>query len=147
MFWGQRWMPEAILKDHDSNHAKCATNVAKVAARGCLWKYIGALKGLLGRPWAQFARHCGGCGLYFERFVWKSVILLISMPLCSRIATCVRLGDQVGATWPQKSRPSGPRMPRTGKREEPGQSSQTVGARSSVGVMEITGNCRASAQL
>ena len=64
-FGVQRWMPEATLKDHGSSRAKCSENVAKIAARGCLWEDTGALKGDLGRPWAQFARHFGGCGWYF----------------------------------------------------------------------------------
>ena len=64
-FWAQRWMPQATLKDHGSSHAKCFENVAKNAARGCLWEDIGLPKSLLGRPWAQFARHFGGCGWYF----------------------------------------------------------------------------------
>ena len=64
-FWAQRWMPEATLKDHGSSHAKCSENVGKIAVRGRLWEHIEALKGLLGRPWAQFARHFGVCGWYF----------------------------------------------------------------------------------
>ena len=54
-------MPEASVKDHGSSHAKDCKNVAKMDARGRLWEHIGALKGLLRRPWAQFARHFGGC--------------------------------------------------------------------------------------
>ena len=61
------------------------------------------------------------------------------MPLSSRIATFVRLGDQVGATWPQKSRPSGPKWLRTGKSEGPGQSSQTGRCGLAVRVMETAG--------
>ena len=64
-FWAQRWMPEATLKYHGSSHAKCLENVAQIADRGRLWEHIGALKGELGRPWAQFARHFGGCGWHF----------------------------------------------------------------------------------
>ena len=64
-FWAQGWMPEATLKDHGSSHAKCYKNVAKIDDWGCLWEDIGALKGLLVRPWAQFARRFGDCGLYF----------------------------------------------------------------------------------
>ena len=75
-FWAQGWMPEAILEDHGSSHAKCDENDAKITAWGCLWEHIGDLKGLLGRPWAQFARHFGGCGWYFSRFLWKSVIFI-----------------------------------------------------------------------
>ena len=70
----------------------------------------------------------------------------ISMPFCRRIATFVRLGDQVGATWRQKSRPSGPKWLRTGKSEGPGQSSQTGRFSMTVGVMETAGNCRKPAQ-
>ena len=61
-FWVQGWMPEAIFKDRGSSHAKCYENDAKITPRGSLWEHIGALKGLLGRPWAQFARYIGGCG-------------------------------------------------------------------------------------
>ena len=65
LFWTRHWMPEATWNEHGSSHAKCLENVAKIAARGRLWGHIGALKGMLGRPWTQFARHFGGCGLYF----------------------------------------------------------------------------------
>ena len=61
-FWSQGWMPEAILKDRGSSHAKCHENDAKIAARERLWEHIGALKVLVERPWPQFARHFGGCG-------------------------------------------------------------------------------------
>ena len=74
-FWAQGWMPEAILKNRGSSHARCYENDAKIAAQGRLWEHIGVLKGLLGRPWVQFARHFGSFGWYFARFVRKSVIL------------------------------------------------------------------------
>ena len=64
-FWAQGWMPEAILKDRGSSHAKCYKNDAKIAAQGHLWEHIGALKGLLSRPWAQYARHFASFGWYF----------------------------------------------------------------------------------
>ena len=61
----------------------------------------------------------------------------ISMPFCSRIATFARLGDQVGATRAQKSRSSSPKLPRTSKREGPGQSSQSGRFGLAVGVIEL----------
>ena len=73
-------MPEASLKGHGSSHAKCFENVAKIDARGRFWEHIGTLKGLLGRSWAEFARHFGGCGHYFRRFLEKSKILIFRCP-------------------------------------------------------------------
>ena len=64
-------MPEAPLKDHGSSHAKCSEKVAKIAAKGCLWEYIGALKGLLGSPLAQFARRFGTAGGIFDDLFGK----------------------------------------------------------------------------
>ena len=64
-FWAQRWMPEATLKDHGSSHAKCPENVNKIAAQACFVDTSGALKGQLGKSWAQFARRFDSCGLYF----------------------------------------------------------------------------------
>ena len=64
----------------------------------------------------------------------------ISMPLCSGIAAFVRLGDQVGATWVQKSLPSDTKSLRTGKSEGPGQSSQTGRCRSYGNCPETVGN-------
>ena len=49
----------------------------------------------------------GAAGRTFECLLEKSDCE-ISMPICSRIASFVRLGDQVGATLAQKSSPSGP---------------------------------------
>ena len=56
------WMPEATLKDHGASHAKCCGNDAKIGAQGDLREHVLALKGLLGRPWEQFARHFGDFG-------------------------------------------------------------------------------------
>ena len=44
------------------------------------------------------------------------------MTLCSRISTFVGLGDQVGATWTQKSRQRGPKW----SAERSGQQSQAT---------------------
>ena len=74
-FWPQVWRPDGILQDPGSSHAKCYENDAKIAARGRLWEHIRALKGLLGKPRAQFARDVGGCGRHFRRFLEKSEIL------------------------------------------------------------------------
>ena len=46
-----------------------------------------------------------------------------STPLSSGLASFAGPGVQVGATWAQKSHPNGPKWPRRGKSEWPGQSS------------------------
>ena len=79
-FWPQVWRPDGILQDPGSSHAKCHENDAQMAARGRLWEHIWGLRGLLGRPWAEFARHFGGCGHYFRRFLEKSEILRFRCP-------------------------------------------------------------------
>ena len=49
-------------------------------------------------PWGRFGRHFGVPRCYFARFVSETLVFVISMPLCSGIATFEGLGAQVGAT-------------------------------------------------
>ena len=113
-FWAQRWMPEATLKDHGSSHAKCFKNGAKFltgGAFGSIWGSEGRAREALGTICTLFWR----LRAVFLTICLEKCVFAISMPICSRIATFVRLGDQVGATWTQNSCPGGPKSPRTGK--------------------------------
>ena len=62
--------------------------------------------------------------------------LAISMPLSSGIAVCAGPGVRVGATWAEKSRPSGPKWLRRAKSEGPGPSSWADQFGLAVNVME-----------
>ena len=70
-FWAPRGMPEATLKYHGSSHAKCLENVTQIADRGRLWEHIGALKGELGRPWAQLHVVLAAAGGVFDDLFGK----------------------------------------------------------------------------
>ena len=72
--------------------------------------------------------------------------LAISMPLSSGIAVCAGPGVRVGATWAEKSRPSGPKWLRRAKSEWPGPSSWAGRFGLAVGVMETVANRRAAAR-
>ena len=63
--------------------------------------------------------------------------LAISMPLSSGIAVCAGPGVRVGATWAEKSRPSGPKWLRRAKSEWPGPSSWADQFGPAVNVMEM----------
>ena len=100
---------------------KCCQNCCPRVPLGTHWRSEGLARDALGTVCTSLWRLrvalltiCKEKG-YFE----------ILMPISSRIATFARLSDQVGATWTQKSRPSGPKGPGTGKSEGPGWSSQT----------------------
>ena len=113
---------------------KCCQNCCPGVPLGAHWGSEGPAREALGTTCTS---------LWRLRVVFLTVCLEkcdfeVLNPFCSRIATFVRLGDQVGPTWSQKSRPSGPKSPGTGKWEGPGQSSQPGRFGLVVGVMEIT---------
>ena len=131
-FWGVRKVVLDSMLDARSNlersllkSCQCSENVAKIAARGCVLEHTGSSEGpareALGTVCTSFWR---------LRVVFLTICLQKCVFEILRIATFVRLGDQVGATWAQKSRPSRPKSPRTGKSEGAGQSSQTGRCRS-----------------
>ena len=142
LFWAQGWMPEATLKDHGSSHAKCCEKCCKTccpgAPLGSHWGSEGPAQESLGTVCPSLLR----LRVVFWTIYLEKCNFGISMPFSNRIATFVCLGDQVGATWPQSSRRSGPKSPRTGKREGPGQSSQ----KSVRSCCRSYGNCRKSAE-
>ena len=105
---------------------KCCQNCCQGVPLGVHWGSEGPARESLGTVCTSFWR----LRVVFLTICLEKCVFEISMPFCSRIATFVRLGDQVGATWAQKSRPSRPKSPRTGKSEGPGQSSQTGRCRS-----------------
>ena len=123
-------------KQFYKNMAQGTQNVAKMSPKwppqGRLWDHIGALKGMLGRPWAQFACHFGCCVWYFVRFLTKSVILEYRCPSAVELLLL--------AVWASKlellGRKSRQKSPQTGKSEGSGQSSQTGRSGLAVGAME-----------
>ena len=64
---------------------------------------------------------------------------MISMPLCSGIATFEGPATQLGATWAENSSPIGPEWSRRVKSEGSGQSSLAGRFGLAVGAMEIIG--------
>ena len=138
-FWAQVWMPEAMLQEHGSSQAKCCEKVAKMAAPGTP---LGPHWGSEGHAWEALGTVC--LSLWLLRVVFCPIFdekcdFGISMPLCSRIATFGRLGDQVGAIRAQKSRPSGQKSPQRGNSGQSGQSSQSGRSGLAVGAMETVG--------
>ena len=125
---------------------KMSRKCVQIVDRRRLWEHIGYLKGQLGRPWAQFARCFGGCGLYFWRFARKNLIFEF------RCLTAVEL--QLLAVWATKLELLGYRsqaraaQSRLGLASGRGQDNQVspVGAVWLSELWNPLGNCRNSAQ-
>ena len=111
-----------MLQDPGSSHAKCYENDAKIAARGRLWEHIGVLESLLERPWAQFARHFGGCGWYFRQVLQKSVTLRFRSPSVVELLLLAIWATKLELLG-HKSRAQAPKS-RLGRASQRGQDSQ-----------------------
>ena len=75
----------------------------------------------------------------FESNMLERSGFVILVPRLSETTTFEGLAAQKSTIWSQRSRPNGPKSPRRGKSEGPGQSSLAARFRLVVGVMELDG--------
>ena len=99
--------------------AKSSEKDRKMNAQCHFLKHLGVCLAVPGGPeplLGRCGRHPGVRRLSFLLFFFEKGDLCNSVPLCSRSVGFASPGAQVGATWPQKSEPNGPKLQVRGAR-------------------------------